>query len=74
MSTVIVYIALGEEGTEVWRPVEATHLGGAIYRIIGAAPDDETWRFLPGSKVICVRQRLSDGSEELAVLAPAPDP
>ena len=42
-----IYLALKDEGVDVWRPVEATDQGGGIYRISDAPiPDRETWSSL----------------------------
>ena len=45
--TATIYLALKDEGVDVWRPVEATDQGGGIYRISDAPiPDRETWSSL----------------------------
>ena len=63
-----IYLALKDEGVDVWRPVEATDQGGGIYRISDAPiPDRETWEFAPGSPVRCERRQLSDGPAVVAV-------
>jgi hypothetical protein len=60
--TYTVYVALLDEGTYVWRPVAAEHLGGDIYRLAGTGPDDtETWEFPPTSVVKCESRKLSGG-------------
>jgi hypothetical protein len=49
-ATEAIYVALLDEGMEVWRPVEAFHERDSIYRISDAeSPDDEIWEFPPGS-------------------------
>ena len=40
-----VYIPLTDEGVNVWRPVQAEHVGGDLYRLTGQPPDGETWAF-----------------------------
>jgi hypothetical protein len=63
-----IYVALKDEGVDVWRPVEASDEGGGIYRISEAPmPDSETWEFPPGSRVRCERHELGDGSALVAV-------
>ena len=63
-----IYLALKDEGVDVWRPVEATDQGGGIYRISDAPiPDREMWEFAPGSPVRCERRQLSDGPAVVAV-------
>jgi hypothetical protein len=59
-----IYIALLNEGTDVWKPVTAEHLsGGRVFRVIGPMPDDEAWAFAPGAVVVCERQVFQDGSQ-----------
>jgi hypothetical protein len=63
-----IYVALKDEGVDVWRPLEASDEGGSIYRISEAPmPDSETWEFPPGSRVRCERHELGDGSALVAV-------
>ena len=63
MASEIIYVELLDEGTAVWRPVEAELLSHGIYRILGDISDDENWSFEPGD-VVEVRQHVfSDGSE-----------
>jgi hypothetical protein len=45
---VTIFIALLDEGVDVWRPVQARPLDGGLYRIVGVDADaagDETWQF-----------------------------
>ena len=66
-----IYVALADEGVDVWRPVEATHEGESIYRIDDApTPDTEACEFPPGARVRCERRELGDGPVLVAV-APA---
>jgi len=46
------------EGTECWRPVEAQHVEGDRYRIVGTPPDGERWAFPSGCVLRCNRQLL----------------
>ena len=41
-----------------WRPVQAIHERGGLYRIVSTnpGPDDERWLFLPGDLVGCDRR------------------
>jgi hypothetical protein len=66
----LVYVALLDEGTDVWRPVEATNLGGGLYRIAGAWPysDEERWAFPPGSIVRCSERMSQDGRSMLVAV------
>jgi hypothetical protein len=64
-----IYVALLDEGTDVWRPVEAEELRDGLFRIISenSRPDDERWEFSPGSIVRCERRHLSAGPVLVAV-------
>lgn len=50
-----IYVHLENEGTEVWRPVDAKHIEADLYLIPEdtVVPDDETWQFQPGTVVRC---------------------
>lgn len=52
-----IYMPLLNEGTDVWRPVNAEDLGGGPYRIAEEASDDEEWAFASGATVILDRER-----------------
>jgi hypothetical protein len=59
-----VHVSLLGEGVDVWRPIQAEHLGGSVYRIV-AQPYDrevETWEFEPGELVVCEYVESSEGS------------
>jgi hypothetical protein len=60
-----VFIRLLDEGTDVWRPIQATNRGGGEYLLLGTAPTDENWEFGPGDLVRCVPRRFADGTEGL---------
>ncbi len=64
-STSLVYVRLRDEGTVVFRPVQAVWLDSATARLV-APPDydadDETWEFEPGS-VVRVECRTLEGKE-----------
>jgi len=64
-----IYVALLDEGTDVWRPVEAEELHDGIFRIVSrnSKPDDERWEFSSGSVVRCERRQLSEGAVLVAV-------
>lgn len=53
--TTTIYMRLLGEPVDVWRPVDAEHVGDAVYRILPQDYDREieTWEFEPGSMVIC---------------------
>ena len=58
-----IYVALLDEGVDVWRPVQAERLGGNRYRIISQPYDRsiESWEFEPGDVVLCHMVESSEG-------------
>jgi len=56
-----VYIYLLDEGVECWRPVEAIHHSGNVYKIVGTRPDDESWPFFENDCVHCKRHTFQNG-------------
>jgi hypothetical protein len=67
---VVVFVALIDEGVDVWRPVPATPLGGARYRLGRPRdfdPQTETWEFPPGAVVECETRTLSGGPALVAI-------
>lgn len=63
-----VYVALRNEGVDVWRPVEAEQLTESIYRLADAPLlEGEVWEFAPGSTVRCEPRELSEGLALVAV-------
>ncbi len=68
-----IYVALLGEGVDVWRPVQAIHERGDLYRIISPNPDaeDERWQFSSGDVVRCERRAFSSGGEGLVAYAKA---
>lgn len=62
-----IYVPLIDEGTEVVRPTVGLPLGGEIYRVLATPlynPNDEHWKFPPGSIVRCARE-MRDGDDVL---------
>jgi hypothetical protein len=67
-----LFVRLLDEGTEVFRPVEATDLGGGLYRILpfeDAVKDDEVWEFPPGS-VVRTEVRCGEAGEYAIAVKP----
>jgi hypothetical protein len=64
-----IYVALLDEGVDVWRPVEAEELRDSVYRIISENPnaEDERWEFPPRAIVRCEWRALSEGPCLVAV-------
>ena len=58
-NTTLVYVAILNEGIDVWRPVQAEHVADDLYRLIGEQPDDEAWPFAIGDVVRCKSRTLS---------------
>ena len=66
-----IYVALLNEGVDVWRPVEAIAKEEGVYQITSEnhAADSEQWAFSTGDLVRCVHQEFSDGSSGLVAVA-----
>ncbi len=65
-----VLVRLLDEGTEVYRPVDAVRVGENTYVLlatVGYAPDDETWEFVPGSHVRCELRDFGGVGEPVAM-------
>lgn len=62
-----IYIKLLNEGTEVWRSVEATKNSDATFTVANShsIPEGENWEFVPGQKVKCKHQVFSGVNSEL---------
>lgn len=58
---VIIYVRLLNEGTDVWRPIEAEPLPDGRYKIVSEMPPDEDWAVPPGAVVECRRKVLKEG-------------
>ncbi len=58
-----IFVSLPDEAVDVWRPVQAEHIQGKVYRIIDQPYDREieTWQFEPGDEVVCELTDASDG-------------
>src|SRR3546814_9207081 len=69
--TTTIYVALLDEGTDVWRPVQAAQRTDGSYIILSTNgdPEDEKWQFPSGSIVQCEIKTLSGGNQLVAVSA-----
>jgi hypothetical protein len=65
MAIAQIYVALLDEGTDAWRPVQARDLGNGEFEILGIVPPGERWQFPPGSRVRCVNAHFADGKSAL---------
>ena len=64
-----IFVALLNEGVDAWRPVDATLVGGSVYRISGAPESaEEHWEFDRDELVRCEMRDFSDGSRGLAAV------
>jgi hypothetical protein len=64
--SVVIYLYLLNEGTDVWRPVHAEHIEGDIYKITeDEVPDGEEWAFPPRAHVRCREHTFSGGQTGL---------
>ena len=70
-----IYVALKEEGTEVWKPVEASEIENGIYKIVSEniTPEEELWEFNAGDLVRCVDKKFSDGTKGLVAIEKVED-
>ena len=62
----IIYVKLLDEGTDVWRPVDAEEVSEQIYRLVGTH-DDEKWEFETGSSIRVEEHQFQTGSGLVAV-------
>ena len=65
-----IFMPLLDEGTPVWRPVEARKVGKDSYQIANSVqvPDDEKWLYQPGSTVRCELKTFRDGDVVLVAV------
>jgi hypothetical protein len=63
-----IYVYLLDEGTDVWRPVQAEKLNNKLYRIVSNNPDpeNEKWQYSTGEIVKC-EERLFSNSKKCLV-------
>lgn len=67
--TTTIFVALLDEGIEVWRPVAARPFGSGLFRIIGLVAGSERWQFPSGAIVRCEGRTFSDGSTAVMAVA-----
>jgi hypothetical protein len=64
-----IYVALENEGIDVWRPVEASILGDNLFQILTFNdPKAEQWQFASGAVVRCAKRDFADGQSGLAAM------
>jgi hypothetical protein len=73
--TTQIYVALVDEGVDVWRPVRAAPVGNGVYLIVDQPYDRdiETWEFEPGDRVVCEEIDSSEGVILAAIKRATPD-
>jgi len=64
----MIYVALTNGGTPVWRAVPAEEVAEGEFVLGGTMPDDEHWEFEPGTCVRCEERTFSDGSRGLVAV------
>jgi hypothetical protein len=65
-----IYVALLDEGVNVWRPVPAYRIDASTFIVLrpdNYDPEDETWEFPPGAMVACETRSTSSGQILAAV-------
>jgi hypothetical protein len=62
-----IYMPLLNEGTDVWRPVDAMKITNLGYMVTQPQPADEEWAFQPGHILRCEERQLNDGPKLVAV-------
>jgi len=65
-----IYVALLDEGVDVWRPAPAYRVDDATFVLLRPDdydPEDETWEFPPGAMVECEHKNIRDGQILAAV-------
>jgi hypothetical protein len=65
-----IYVRLMDEGTRVFRPVTATEIGDNLYEIDESnvyMKNDETWEFVPGTRVNVEQKHLSGKLKLVAI-------
>jgi hypothetical protein len=70
MTSQTIYMALLDEGVDVWRPVQVERLESGRYLVLGPVPDDEKWEFPPGSIVCLEMKQLYEGKFPVAISSP----
>jgi hypothetical protein len=70
-----IYVALLDEGIDVWRPVEAQEVSPDTYLIVDRDydPPTERWEVQPGTVVRCRRENR-DGGQILVATEEARQP
>ena len=65
-----ILVKLINEAGDVWRPVDAEHVGGDKYRALGQIPEAEVWKLQPAGVVHCHGRDCAHSRTGLVALAP----
>jgi len=63
-----IHVALLNEGVDVWRPVRAVQISPTDFEIVDSPPEDETWEFQSGDRVVVETRQFSDDKEGLVAV------
>jgi hypothetical protein len=69
-----IFVRLLNEGTDVFRPVQAFHIGDERYQILDSNVriEDEEWEFEPGMIVEAIMHRFASGESGLLATKAVP--
>lgn len=56
-----------DEGTDVWRPVDAKKVSEDVYQLVGTNDDSEKWEYPTGSVVRVETREFASGTDVVAV-------
>jgi hypothetical protein len=59
--SLLLYMPMLDEGIDVWRPVAAHPLGHSVAQIRSETPDDESWQYPTGARIVYEERALSGG-------------
>jgi hypothetical protein len=57
----LLYMPMLDEGTDVWRPIAAQPLGHSMAQVCSETPDDESWQYPTGARIVYEERELSGG-------------
>ena len=63
-----IYMPLEDEGTPVWAPAPAERVDDERFLILGPMPDDQEWRFKPGTIVRVAYRTFHGGAVGLTAI------
>lgn len=60
--SLLLYMPMLDESTDVWRPVAAQPLGHSMAQVCSETPDDESWQYPTGARIVYEERELSGGA------------